>query len=148
MVTPFPHSLQQQTVFWHVLKWEIIPLLCCTILAEPVGSVKPKINVQDKLQTREMAQGAGFALLCPAQSYPMPAYRYYSVYILHLPCMLCDHFVCTEFFRLSNLYQVRPWHNKIIKAIISLASFPTRQFSNYKACLVVHITLLLHLQSL
>ncbi|CAD7012106.1 unnamed protein product [Ceratitis capitata] len=43
-------------------------------LAEPVGSVKPKINVQDKLQTREIQSGVGFALLCPAQSYPTPAY--------------------------------------------------------------------------
>ncbi|KAM8712136.1 hypothetical protein ACLKA7_012631 [Drosophila subpalustris] len=41
---------------------------------EPVGSVKPKINVQDKLQTREIGQNVGFALLCPAQSYPMPAF--------------------------------------------------------------------------
>jgi len=42
---------------------------------EPVGSVKPKINVQDKLQTREISRGIGFALLCPAQSYPIPAHR-------------------------------------------------------------------------
>lgn len=43
---------------------------------EPVGSVKPKINVQDKLQTREISQGIGIALLCPAQSYPIPAHRF------------------------------------------------------------------------
>ncbi|KRF79710.1 dscam, isoform U [Drosophila virilis] len=48
------------------------------VITEPVGSVKPKINVQDKLQTREIAEQAGFALLCPAQSYPMPAFRWYK----------------------------------------------------------------------
>ncbi|XP_049309246.1 Down syndrome cell adhesion molecule-like protein Dscam2 isoform X40 [Bactrocera dorsalis] len=48
------------------------------VITEPVGSVKPKINVQDKLQTREIASGVGFALLCPAQSYPTPAHRWYK----------------------------------------------------------------------
>nr|NP_001036494.1 down syndrome cell adhesion molecule 1, isoform BF [Drosophila melanogaster]ABI31045.1 down syndrome cell adhesion molecule 1, isoform BF [Drosophila melanogaster] len=48
------------------------------VITEPVGSVKPKINVQDKLQTREISQGIGIALLCPAQSYPIPAHRWYK----------------------------------------------------------------------
>ncbi|XP_070851130.1 cell adhesion molecule Dscam1 isoform X13 [Drosophila suzukii] len=48
------------------------------VITEPVGSVKPKINVQDKLQTREISRGIGFALLCPAQSYPIPAHRWYK----------------------------------------------------------------------
>ncbi|XP_034142419.1 Down syndrome cell adhesion molecule-like protein Dscam2 isoform X23 [Drosophila guanche] len=48
------------------------------VITEPVGSVKPKINIQDKLQTREMAEGVSLALLCPAQSYPMPSHRWYK----------------------------------------------------------------------
>uniref|UniRef100_A0A1B0AGE7 Uncharacterized protein n=1 Tax=Glossina pallidipes TaxID=7398 RepID=A0A1B0AGE7_GLOPL len=42
---------------------------------KPVSSVKPKINVQDKLQTREISALSDFALLCPSQSYPTPVYR-------------------------------------------------------------------------
>lgn len=42
---------------------------------EPVGSVRPKVNVNDKLNTKEVGAGETFAILCPGQSYPIPVFR-------------------------------------------------------------------------
>lgn len=104
---PF-HLVPSTDSFLACLEMELFPLY--VVLAEPVGSVKPKINVQDKLQTREIAQNAGFALLCPAQSYPMPAYRY----ITHLPP-----------FRIT-LHVVRPFYLHWILKIVQFIASPTR----------------------
>lgn len=46
------------------------------MLAEPVGSVAPKVDVKDRITWLDKPQGQALNLLCPAQSYPMPAYRY------------------------------------------------------------------------
>lgn len=46
------------------------------LLAEPVGSVAPKVDVKDRITWLDKPQGQALNLLCPAQSYPMPAYRY------------------------------------------------------------------------
>lgn len=43
--------------------------------AEPVGSVAPKVEIKDKAGIFLAKADNSLALLCPAQSYPMPAYR-------------------------------------------------------------------------
>lgn len=45
-------------------------------MLEPVGSVAPKVNVGDKLNILSIKRGHITNILCPAQGYPMPAYRY------------------------------------------------------------------------
>lgn len=40
-----------------------------------MGSVRPKVNVQDKHQFIDVDMGKDYALLCLAQSYPTPAFR-------------------------------------------------------------------------
>lgn len=44
-------------------------------IAEPVGSVAPKVEIKDKAGIFLAKADNSLALLCPAQSYPMPAYR-------------------------------------------------------------------------
>ncbi|XP_034653904.1 Down syndrome cell adhesion molecule-like protein Dscam2 isoform X19 [Drosophila subobscura] len=48
------------------------------VITEPVGSVRPKVNAQDKHQFIDEELSRGFAMLCPAQSYPMPLSRWYK----------------------------------------------------------------------
>ncbi|XP_036333524.1 Down syndrome cell adhesion molecule-like protein Dscam2 isoform X32 [Rhagoletis pomonella] len=48
------------------------------VITEPVGSVAPKVDVKDRINWLDKPQGRAFSLLCPAQSYPMPAYRWYK----------------------------------------------------------------------
>lgn len=43
--------------------------------AEPVGSVAPKISVEERLKNAEASVNHTFSLFCPAQSYPVPAFR-------------------------------------------------------------------------
>lgn len=43
--------------------------------SEPVGSVAPKVEIKDKAGIFLAKADNSLALLCPAQSYPMPAYR-------------------------------------------------------------------------
>ncbi|XP_034142414.1 Down syndrome cell adhesion molecule-like protein Dscam2 isoform X19 [Drosophila guanche] len=48
------------------------------VITEPVGSVRPKVNAQDKHQFIDVELSRGFAMLCLAQSYPMPLFRWYK----------------------------------------------------------------------
>ncbi|XP_044249295.1 cell adhesion molecule Dscam1 isoform X4 [Drosophila takahashii] len=48
------------------------------VITEPVGSVAPKVDVKDRITWLDKPQGQALNLLCPAQSYPMPAYRWYK----------------------------------------------------------------------
>ncbi|KAL9920277.1 Down syndrome cell adhesion molecule 1 isoform 9-T9 [Glossina fuscipes fuscipes] len=48
------------------------------VITEPMGSVAPKVDVKDRINWIDKPQGRDFNLLCPAQSYPMPAYRWYK----------------------------------------------------------------------
>jgi len=50
---------------------------CLHFIIEPVGSVRPKIVSADKLNVVESATSENATLLCPAQSYPVPSFRYY-----------------------------------------------------------------------
>ncbi|XP_070851131.1 cell adhesion molecule Dscam1 isoform X14 [Drosophila suzukii] len=48
------------------------------VITEPVGSVRPKVNPQDKHQFIDVELATSYALLCMAQSYPTPAFRWYK----------------------------------------------------------------------
>ncbi|XP_039227505.1 Down syndrome cell adhesion molecule-like protein Dscam2 isoform X41 [Drosophila yakuba] len=48
------------------------------VITEPVGSVAPKVDVKDRITWLDKPLGQPLSLLCPAQSYPMPAYRWYK----------------------------------------------------------------------
>lgn len=51
-------------------------MFCST--TEPVGSVAPRLSAgTSKIQTLEDRQGAKLTLFCPAQSFPVPNYRYF-----------------------------------------------------------------------
>lgn len=43
---------------------------------EPVGSVSPKIQVGDEFKLLKVKSGEHINLLCPAQAYPTPIFRY------------------------------------------------------------------------
>lgn len=53
---------------------------------EPVGSVGPRINLVDKLGFAVNEEHTSLALFCPAQSFPVPAFRYYFRYDLLIEC--------------------------------------------------------------
>ncbi|XP_037024203.1 Down syndrome cell adhesion molecule-like protein Dscam2 isoform X8 [Bradysia coprophila] len=48
------------------------------VITEPVGSVAPKVNVADKGHISSARTGHTTDILCPAQGYPMPAFRWYK----------------------------------------------------------------------
>lgn len=45
-------------------------------LQEPIGSVSPKVNAVDELNILRGAAGKTLSLMCPAQAYPTPVFRY------------------------------------------------------------------------
>nr|NP_001036499.1 down syndrome cell adhesion molecule 1, isoform BA [Drosophila melanogaster]ABI31050.1 down syndrome cell adhesion molecule 1, isoform BA [Drosophila melanogaster] len=48
------------------------------VITEPVGSVAPKVDTRDEFTFARTRMGASKALICPAQSYPMPFFRWYK----------------------------------------------------------------------
>ncbi|XP_017132744.1 Down syndrome cell adhesion molecule-like protein Dscam2 isoform X32 [Drosophila elegans] len=48
------------------------------VITEPVGSVRPKVTLQDKHQFIDVELSSSYALLCMAQSYPTPSFRWYK----------------------------------------------------------------------
>ncbi|XP_055385728.1 cell adhesion molecule Dscam2 isoform X15 [Condylostylus longicornis] len=48
------------------------------VITEPVGSVAPKVDIKDKTNLANVNFNGEIALLCPAQSYPIPAFRWYK----------------------------------------------------------------------
>lgn len=44
-------------------------------ITEPVGSVAPKVDIKDEINYARAEVAHSFALICPAQSYPVPIYR-------------------------------------------------------------------------
>ncbi|XP_070134587.1 cell adhesion molecule Dscam1 isoform X36 [Drosophila bipectinata] len=48
------------------------------VITEPVGSVAPKVDFQDKLGFAIRSSNSSLNLLCKAQGYPMPAFRWYK----------------------------------------------------------------------
>ncbi|KAM8712137.1 hypothetical protein ACLKA7_012632 [Drosophila subpalustris] len=69
---PFQHS-----ALWGFF-WEFF--LCLLKIAEPVGSVAPKVDPNDRIKWVDKPKGVSLSLLCPAQSYPTPAARLKFLY--------------------------------------------------------------------
>jgi len=50
---------------------------------DPVGAKAPKFSTNDKSSSFVFNSGEGFGLLCPAQGFPVPTFRYVSVAMHH-----------------------------------------------------------------
>lgn len=50
------------------------------LILEPVGRVPPKFTTGDKSRAFDANGGDSVTLLCPAQAYPAPAFRYIRRY--------------------------------------------------------------------
>ncbi|XP_033234748.1 Down syndrome cell adhesion molecule-like protein Dscam2 isoform X44 [Drosophila pseudoobscura] len=48
------------------------------VITEPVGSVPPKISVGERRKDAEVRLHGDLCIFCPAQSYPVPAFRWYK----------------------------------------------------------------------
>ncbi|XP_039283579.1 Down syndrome cell adhesion molecule-like protein Dscam2 isoform X44 [Nilaparvata lugens] len=48
------------------------------VITEPVGASKPKVSVSDQLSASKTNLKAAFSMLCPAQGYPVPFFRWYK----------------------------------------------------------------------
>ncbi|XP_043867018.1 Down syndrome cell adhesion molecule-like protein Dscam2 isoform X48 [Drosophila mojavensis] len=48
------------------------------VITEPVGSVPPKISIGERRKDAEVPVHGDLSIFCPAQSYPVPAYRWYK----------------------------------------------------------------------
>ncbi|XP_032292778.1 cell adhesion molecule Dscam1 isoform X23 [Drosophila virilis] len=48
------------------------------VITEPVGSVAPKVDTRDEFTFARTQLGLSKAIICPAQSYPMPSFRWYK----------------------------------------------------------------------
>lgn len=66
---PRPHSVLQ-------LRFRYLSISTyVTFLVEPVGSVAPKVDTRDEFTFARTQLGLSKAIICPAQSYPMPSFR-------------------------------------------------------------------------
>lgn len=75
--------------FW----WACSKMLTKSFLfKEPVGAVAPKINTGENIQVIRTLIGDGLNILCPAQSFPTPIFRYLrmSVFAEVLKVLLCS----------------------------------------------------------
>ncbi|XP_050346762.1 cell adhesion molecule Dscam2 isoform X2 [Nymphalis io] len=48
------------------------------VITEPIGSKSPSFSSGSKLAWFEISSSQGFALLCPAQGFPVPVFRWYK----------------------------------------------------------------------
>ncbi|XP_062527454.1 cell adhesion molecule Dscam2 isoform X28 [Bombyx mori] len=48
------------------------------VITEPVGRVSPKFTTTDKSRAFDAVSGENVTILCPAQAYPAPAFRWYK----------------------------------------------------------------------
>ncbi|XP_039227493.1 Down syndrome cell adhesion molecule-like protein Dscam2 isoform X28 [Drosophila yakuba] len=48
------------------------------VITEPVGSVAPKVDIKDEINYARVGRDHSLAIVCPAQSYPVPAFRWYK----------------------------------------------------------------------
>ncbi|XP_050081286.1 cell adhesion molecule Dscam2 isoform X38 [Anopheles maculipalpis] len=48
------------------------------VITEPIGSVAPRLTSGDAMRVQVERLSANITLLCPAQSYPVPAFRWYK----------------------------------------------------------------------
>nr|XP_017031907.1 Down syndrome cell adhesion molecule-like protein Dscam2 isoform X11 [Drosophila kikkawai] len=48
------------------------------VITEPIGSVPPKVSIDDEVANARGYVGRSLSLKCPAQSFPIPAYRWYK----------------------------------------------------------------------
>ncbi|XP_032292769.1 cell adhesion molecule Dscam1 isoform X12 [Drosophila virilis] len=48
------------------------------VITEPVGSVAPKVDIKDEINYARAALNQSLAIVCPAQSYPVPTFRWYK----------------------------------------------------------------------
>ncbi|XP_070851125.1 cell adhesion molecule Dscam1 isoform X8 [Drosophila suzukii] len=48
------------------------------VITEPVGSVAPKISVENRLKNAEASLASSCTLFCPGQAYPVPFFRWYK----------------------------------------------------------------------
>jgi len=57
---------------------------------EPIGSVSPKVNAGEDLKSVKGELKSHVNLLCPAQAYPTPVFRYFSLsFAFELRFSLC-----------------------------------------------------------
>lgn len=64
----------------NIFCWTILLLnnqICLKL--EPVGSVKPRVNFEEQYRVGRVESYQTITLFCPAQSYPVPFFRYFSI---------------------------------------------------------------------
>lgn len=59
----------------------MVDINSCRFLPEPVGSVIPKFPTTDSSRSFRGKRGENLTLLCPAQGFPVPKYRYGLFYV-------------------------------------------------------------------
>ena len=59
---------------WESINFKII----LEFILEPIGSVSPKINIADRLSVTMGRSDENLSLICPAQAYPTPVFRWVS----------------------------------------------------------------------
>ena len=62
--------------FRYLIKSQFSDTTIFRLPIEPIGSAGPKFNIKDKFNVFNTEIGAMFALLCPAQGLPLPAFRW------------------------------------------------------------------------
>lgn len=64
------------------------------MIIEPIGSVAPKIAIGERRKDAEVNINGDLSMFCPAQSYPMPTFRYnfnFRSTRLKLKLVCCDY---------------------------------------------------------
>lgn len=71
-----PFKCFRWTLFWIAVPTKSTFICDNRNVTEPIGSVSPKVNDGDKTGYMLREQGKPISLLCPAQAYPTPIFRY------------------------------------------------------------------------
>ncbi len=79
---PGPYVSHQEHP-WPAFAVATIYYVVALINVEPIGTAPPKFPTDERFKKMERRSGGSVNLLCPAQSSPLPSFRYFNPKVAH-----------------------------------------------------------------
>lgn len=103
------------------------------LVTEPVGSVSPKKNTGDDIKVIAAAQGRNIGILCPAQAYPTPVFRYETcdnIWLVFECVSICLFWIALLVFKFFHWVDISYLLINIIRAYRFSESESSRRWQN------------------
>lgn len=103
------------------------------LITEPVGSVSPKKNTGDDIKVIAAAQGRNIGILCPAQAYPTPVFRYETcdnIWLVFECVSICLFWIALLVFKFFHWVDISYLLINIIRAYRFSESESSRRWQN------------------